>query len=125
MPLKTVGLLSPDMGHIVGNVLVTHGLRVITCLQGRSERTRTLAEKATYHVLVNEAEIILSIMVPAEAKKRLKRLGRLAETDTDLTYVCNAIAPQTTLKGTRCVNYRSPTQKTGGDPLLRLRDPRR
>ena len=46
MPLKTVGLLSPgDMGHIVGNVLVTHGLRVITCLQGRSERTRTLAEK--------------------------------------------------------------------------------
>ena len=75
MPLKTVGLLSPgDMGHVVGNVLVTHGLRVITCLQGRSERTRTLARTAkiedvpTYQDLVNEAEIILSIMVPAEAK---------------------------------------------------------
>ena len=104
MPLKTVGLLSPgDMGHIVGNVLVTHGLRVITCLQGRSERTRTLAKSAkiedvpTYQ-FVNEAEIILSIMVPAEAKGASQAVAdTLAETDTDLTYVdCNAIAPQTT-----------------------------
>ena len=47
MPLKTIGLLSPgDMGHTVGQVLVTHGLRVLTCLKGRSERTRLLAEKA-------------------------------------------------------------------------------
>ena len=36
MTLKTAGLLSPgDMGHIVGNVLVSHGLRVITCLGGK------------------------------------------------------------------------------------------
>ena len=105
MPLKTVGLLSPgDMGHVVGNVLVTHGLRVITCLQGRSERTRTLARTAkiedvpTYQDLVNEAEIILSIMVPAEAKGASQAVAdALVETKTDLTYVdCNAIAPQTT-----------------------------
>ena len=143
MPLQTVGLLSPgDMGHVVGNVLVTHGLRVITCLQGRSERTRALAEKGkiedvpTYHVLVNEAEMILSIMVPAEAKGASQAVAdALAETDTDLTYVdCNAIAPQTTrqldeiITGSGwplcgCVDYRSPAQKAGSDPLLRFRDP--
>ena len=141
MPLKTVGLLSPgDMGHVVGNVLVTHGLRVITCLQGRSERTRALAEKGkiedvpTYQTLVNEAEIILSIMVPAEAKGASQAVAdTLAETKTDLTYVdCNAIAPtnhaptrrnhhQSRWSFCRCVDYRSATQKTGGDPLLRLR----
>ena len=105
MSLQTVGLLSPgDMGHVVGNVLVTHGLRVITCLQGRSERTRALAEKGkiedvpTYQALVNESQMILSIMVPAEAKGASQAVADvLAKTDTDLTYVdCNAIAPQTT-----------------------------
>ncbi len=105
MSLQTVGLLSPgDMGHTVGNVLVTHGLRVITCLQGRSERTRALARTAkiedvpTYEDLVNEAALILSIMVPAEAKGASQRVAdALVETETDLTYVdCNAIAPQTT-----------------------------
>lgn len=41
MNLHTVGLLSPgDMGHAVGRMLVEHGLRVLTCLEGRSARTR-------------------------------------------------------------------------------------
>ena len=47
MDLITVALLSPgDMGHSVGAVLVANDLRVISCLEGRSERTRGLAEKA-------------------------------------------------------------------------------
>ena len=68
--LSTVGILSPgDMGHTVGNVLRENGLRVITCLNGRSQRTRQLAEKAgivdvpTYPQFVTEADLILSIMV--------------------------------------------------------------
>lgn len=104
MPLKTVGILSPgDMGHSVGQVLGSHGLRVITCLQGRSKRTRSLANRArianvsTYQALVNEADIILSILVPARAVQAARAVAEaISETKAKLTYAdCNAIAPQT------------------------------
>jgi 3-hydroxyisobutyrate dehydrogenase-like beta-hydroxyacid dehydrogenase len=102
--LKTVGIISPgDMGHVVGQVLGAQGLRVITCLEDRSERTRTLAAKAgiddvgTLPRLVQEAEIILSILVPAQAADAAQAAAKaIAATRTDLLYVdCNAIAPQT------------------------------
>jgi 3-hydroxyisobutyrate dehydrogenase-like beta-hydroxyacid dehydrogenase len=105
MRLKTAGILSPgDMGHTVGQVLGSHGLRVITCLQGRSERTRSLARRAhianvpTYQALVNEADIILSILVPAQAAQAAQLIAQaVSETKAELIYAdCNAIAPQTT-----------------------------
>ena len=104
---NTVGILSPgDMGHTVGNVLRQNGLRVITCLQGRSQRTRRLAEKAgiedmpTYSQLVTEVDLILSIMVPAQAMSAAAAVAdALQQADTTLTYAdCNAIAPQTVRK---------------------------
>ncbi len=107
MPLKTVGILSPgDMGHTVGGVLGAHGLRVITCLQGRSERTRALAKKAniaavaSYQALVTEAELVLSILVPAQAEAAAERVAQaIAGTGAELVYAdCNAIAPQTTVR---------------------------
>ena len=107
MPLKTVGISSPgDMGHTVGRVLGEHGLRVITCTQGRSERTRLLAESAnitavrTYRRLVVEADLILSILVPAQAKAAAESVAQaLGETNSELVYAdCNAIAPQTVLQ---------------------------
>lgn len=103
----TIGILSPgDMGHVVGDVLHQNGLSVITCLQDRSQRTRELAQKAgivdvpTYNQLVIEADIILSIMVPAQATKAATAIAdALKETDTDITYAdCNAIAPRTVHK---------------------------
>ena len=102
--VKAVGLLSPgDMGHSVGQVLVEHGLRVITCLEGRSERTRALAAEAgiaavpTYGDLVREADLLLSIMVPAQAKVAAGKVAQaVMETGSELVYAdCNAIAPQT------------------------------
>ena len=76
MDLNTVALLSPgDMGHSVGAVLVANGLRVISCLEGRSERTTGLAEKAgiaavnSYAEMVCEAQMIISIMVLAEVEQ--------------------------------------------------------
>ncbi|MCY4568630.1 MAG: prephenate dehydrogenase/arogenate dehydrogenase family protein [Candidatus Poribacteria bacterium] len=105
--LSTVGILSPgDMGHTVGNVLRENGLRVITCLDGRSQRTRQLAEKAgiedvpTYPQFVTEADLILSIMVPAQAMSAASVVAEtLQQVDTTLTYTdCNAIAPQTVRK---------------------------
>ncbi len=102
--VKTVGILSPgDMGHSVGNVLRENGLRVIACLGDRSERTRALAraaqieEVASYHALVQEADILLSILVPAQAMAAAELIAQaLRETGAALLYVdCNAIAPQT------------------------------
>ncbi len=103
--MKTIGILSPgDMGHAVGATLKSHGLEVITCLQGRSARTRALAEQAgitaveTYGTLVQQADVILSIMVPAYAHPAAELVGAaLRETGANLIYAdCNAIAPQTT-----------------------------
>lgn len=104
---KTIGILSPgDMGHTVGDVLRQNGLRVITCLESRSQRTRDLAQKAgivdvpTYPQLVSEADLILSIMVPAQAMNAAELVAdALQQTDTTITYAdCNAIAPQTVRK---------------------------
>lgn len=105
--LNTVGILSPgDMGHTVGNVLRQNGLRVITCLEGRSQRTRQLAGKAgivdvpTYPQFLTEADLILSIMVPAQAMSAASMVAdALRKVDTTLAYAdCNAIAPQTVRK---------------------------
>ena len=78
-------------------------LRVITCLEGRSERTRGLAREAgiadvpSYGDLVQEADLLLSIMVPAEAKNAAGKVAQaVMETGAELVYAdCNAIAPQT------------------------------
>ena len=74
MPVKTVAILSPgDMGHAVGRALGETGLDVITCLQGRSERTRKLARRGNIRDVTNleemvtQADLILSILVPEEA----------------------------------------------------------
>ncbi|MGF1504951.1 MAG: NAD(P)-dependent oxidoreductase [Chloroflexi bacterium] len=99
----TVGLYSPgDMGSTVGRVLSEHGLRVVGCVQGRSERTRHLAENAeiellsSYADLVAESDLILSILVPAEAVKAAEFLAHHF-TGARVTYAdCNAISPETT-----------------------------
>ena len=91
------------MGHTVGKVLGEHGLRVIACTEGRSRRTQALAESAnitavpTYRQLVVESDLILSILVPAQAKTAAESIAEvLGETNSELVYAdCNAIAPQT------------------------------
>jgi putative dehydrogenase len=100
----TIAIVSPgDMGHAVGSVLRQAGLRVITQLDGRSERTRALAARAGIEevadddTLVQSAEILLSILVPAEAVALAERIARAMRSAgaTPLYVDCNAIAPQT------------------------------
>ena len=74
MTVNTVAIMSPgDMGHAVGQVLSESGLDVITCTEGRSQRTRDLAELAglrqvaTLEDMVIQADLMLSIMVPSKA----------------------------------------------------------
>ena len=104
MTVGTVAIQSPgDMGSGVGRELIARGFRVLTCLAGRSERSRRLAEGAgleladSLDTLVESAELVLSILPPAaaerfadEAADALRRTGaRPAFAD------CNAIAPTT------------------------------
>jgi len=135
--MPTVGLLSPgDMGHVVGKVMVDHGLKVLTCLADRSERTRGLAaaggieDTPSYEALVEQVDLMVSIMVPAEAMGAATRVAEaLKSTVSTLTYVdCNAIAPETvrhmadivTAAGARFVDagiIGGPPRKPGGTRL--------
>jgi 3-hydroxyisobutyrate dehydrogenase-like beta-hydroxyacid dehydrogenase len=99
--------MSPgDMGHVVGAVLRRNGLRVVTCLLGRSARSRALAAKAGIEDLADDASLVraadalLAILVPARALELAERIASaLRATGADLLYVdCNAIAPDTTCR---------------------------
>src|SRR5680860_553172 len=114
MAIKTVGLLSPgDMGHTVGGVLHEHGLRVVTCLQGRSDRSRALAAEAgiedvsSFDDLVQESEILLCILVPSSALAVARQVATaIRNTGASLLYVdCNAIAPNTARDVGETVSY--------------------
>ena len=104
MPLKTVAILSPgDMGHDVGRALSQQGLDVITCLKGRSDRTRSLSEQAgirdvgSLDRLVSEADLILSILVPAAAEDAAREVAAALQRAGRDTYFadCNAVSPRT------------------------------
>jgi 3-hydroxyisobutyrate dehydrogenase-like beta-hydroxyacid dehydrogenase len=104
MAVETVGLLSPgDMGHAVGRALREHGLDVITCLDGRSDRTRALSVAArlrdlpSLDDLVDSSDLVLSILVPAEAVGVCVGIAAAAKrTGKDVVFAdCNAVSPQT------------------------------
>ena len=103
MELNTIAILSPgDMGHGVGKVLVKHRYRVITCLAGRSQRTRDLAARAGFldvpslEEMTLQAELVMSILVPAEAVGVARDVAdamRAAGTPRPFAD-CNAVSPR-------------------------------
>ncbi|MFQ5763780.1 MAG: DUF1932 domain-containing protein [Rhodospirillales bacterium] len=108
MAADAVAVLMPgDMGHGVAGALKAHGLGVVTCLAGRSERTRVLAAKAGIRELpdlaqvVREASLVLSILPPSSALDQAEAVAQaitetITEADTRPTYVdCNAVSPGT------------------------------
>ena len=105
MSIESVAILSPgDMGHAIGQLLKENELRVLTCLTGRSSRTRTLSEQAgitdvpNLNDLVEQSDILMSVTV-SEAVPGLCReiANAVKSTGTDLLFAeCNAIAPQLT-----------------------------
>jgi 3-hydroxyisobutyrate dehydrogenase-like beta-hydroxyacid dehydrogenase len=103
MQIGTVAILSPgDMGHAVGQRLRENDLDVITCLAGRSDRTRALAAKAgirdipTMEELVEQSDLIMSMTVSAAVSSLCRQVADvLRATGTDTLFAeCNAIAPQ-------------------------------
>lgn len=105
MPINTVAILSPgDMGHAVGRRLRENELRVVTCLAGRSLRTRALSEDAgiedipSMEDLVAHSDVLLSITTSEAAPALCQEVAAaIKSTDTELLFAeCNAIAPQKT-----------------------------
>ena len=103
MEISTVAILSPgDMGHAVGQRLRENELDVITCLAGRSDRTRSLAEKAgirdvpTMEELVERSDLIMSMTVSAAVPTVCRQVAdALKVTGADTLFAeCNAVSPQ-------------------------------
>jgi len=102
MTPRSVALLSPgDMGQAVAALLITGGVRVVTCLQGRSERTRALAravgiaEAPDLETLMRGTEMVLSIVPPAQAVSVARDVSNaLRASGARTVYVdCNAVSP--------------------------------
>jgi 3-hydroxyisobutyrate dehydrogenase-like beta-hydroxyacid dehydrogenase len=95
----TVGIVSAgEMGAGVGRLLRQGGVRVVTTLDGRAERTRERAAAAgmedvgSLAAVVREADLLLSILPPGRALELAEAVGR----DAGPLYVdCNAISPVT------------------------------
>ncbi len=104
MALGTIAILSPgSMGSTVGQVLRESGYDVVTNLDGRSERTRVLAEEAGFRAvsgidsIVEEADLVMSILVPSEAISVAREAAAaMKRTGASPAYAdCNAVSPDT------------------------------
>ena len=113
MMVNTVAIMSPgDMGHAVGQVLSESGIDVITCTDGRSQRTKNLAEMAglrqvaTLEDMVSQADLVLSIMVPSKAMSFVREISPHFESSKTPTYFadCNAVSPQSALAMAEVIN---------------------
>lgn len=107
MAVRAVGLLYPGiMGQGIGGFLHDHGVRVLTCLAGRSQQTRERAQNArledtdSLETLVSEVDVILSILSPAGALNVARRVSKaITVTKSLILYVdCNSIKPQAAIE---------------------------
>ncbi|MBI3374877.1 MAG: NAD(P)-dependent oxidoreductase [Betaproteobacteria bacterium] len=105
MPIKTIGVVSPgDMGQAVAMRLKECGFDVLAALDGRSERTKSLARQAgledcrSLHSLASRCDLILSIIDPGAAldtaraaAAAIASIGNAA--DKPVYAECNALSP--------------------------------
>jgi 3-hydroxyisobutyrate dehydrogenase-like beta-hydroxyacid dehydrogenase len=108
MSTRTIAILSPgNMGSGLGRLLRSKSIRVVTNLQGRSDRSRQRAESngiEDVHSdvdLLSSAEVIISVLVPSFATATAQRIASASKKlDPDSLrtkfYIdANAIAPTT------------------------------
>ncbi len=107
-----IGIISPgDMGTAIGGVLHGQDVDVIACLEGRSALTRLRAEEAGfrevagYDELVREANLVLAVLVPAEAVRAAEHLAASIRRTGARPVVadCNAVSPATVARIARLI----------------------
>jgi L-threonate 2-dehydrogenase len=102
---QKIGIMSiGEMGFYWAKLLKSHGVDVLTYDKDRGEVSRKRAENAgvrslaSMRALVNEAELIVSIVIPFAAKKVAAKVAKAAAKAgrKDLLYLdANAISPMT------------------------------
>ena len=117
--MNTVGIVSPGfMGAGLGGALRAGGARVVATVEGRSPRTRRLAEEAGLELLptlrdvVGNAGVVLVVTPPGEAVAAAGAIRAAAEATRSSPLVAdlNAVSPTTMtrveeeLKGLRLVD---------------------
>ena len=104
MQIRNVGVVSPgDMGQAIAGRIKESGLAVHTALEGRSERTRTLAREAgindcgSMEKLVATCELVLSVINPGEAFNVARQVAAaMRKTGRRIAFAdLNAVSPQT------------------------------
>lgn len=104
MKFRNIGIISPgDMGQGIALSLKNSGYAVHTALDGRSERTRTLAREAGLNdcgsmlKLIETCDVVLSILNPAAAIDNARAVAAAMKSSgrSRLFVDCNAVAPQT------------------------------
>jgi 3-hydroxyisobutyrate dehydrogenase-like beta-hydroxyacid dehydrogenase len=102
--MTTVAIVSPGhMGAGLGWALREGGARVVTCVEGRSARTRRLAQSAGLELLpalfdvVAIADVVLSVTPPGQALAAARTVANAARESGAKPVVAdlNAIAPTT------------------------------
>jgi 3-hydroxyisobutyrate dehydrogenase-like beta-hydroxyacid dehydrogenase len=102
--MTTVGMVSPGfMGAGLGWALIEGGARVVATVEGRSARTRRLAEQAGLELLptladvLTAADVVLSVTPPGQALTAARRIAATAREcgATPLVADLNAISPAT------------------------------
>jgi putative dehydrogenase len=101
--LDTIAVIAMgEMGSGVARRLIERGARVMSSLAGRSaaslERARAIGvEQCTDAELIDQAQIVLSIVPPSQAAATAQRfLPIISQTSDKPVFIdCNAIAPQT------------------------------
>lgn len=95
MPV-TIGVVAPGaMGSAVARRMVEHGARVLTLLEGRSPATQARAETAGMKAASLDemagADIVLSIVPPAEAVSLARQLAPVLGVRKPVFVDCNAL----------------------------------
>jgi 3-hydroxyisobutyrate dehydrogenase-like beta-hydroxyacid dehydrogenase len=123
MEIRNVGVMSPgDMGQAVAMQIKAKGLGVLTALEKRSDRTRSLAAAAgltdvgSLKRLVEESDVILSIMNPGAALDFAGELAQaLASAGRSVLFVdCNAVSPDTMRRITEVITAAGAEVADGG-----------
>lgn len=103
MQIRNIGVVSPgDMGQAIAACLKQSGYHVFTALDGRSTRTRALANEAgltdcgSMEKLVASCDLILSILNPGAAVDKAREVAAvIRKSGQKPAYAdCNAVSPQ-------------------------------
>ena len=104
MQIRNIGIVSPgDMGQAIAGRLKECGMSVHAALDGRSDRTRSLARAAglndcgSMEALVGTCELVISVINPGEALSVARQAASaIGKTGRRIAFAdLNAVSPQT------------------------------